>query len=379
MSSLPPLSLYIHVPWCVRKCPYCDFNSHTSPQQLPEQEYIQALIEDIDTELAWVQGRPIHSVFIGGGTPSLLSGRAYQDLFSALRRRLAFTKTCEITLEANPATVEHDNFDGYLAAGINRLSLGVQSFNPQHLQTLGRIHSQQDAIQAVELAKQAGFTNFNLDLMHGLPEQSLDHAMTDLDMALSLSPTHVSWYQLTIEPNTAFYRQPPTLPDDELLWTIQETGQRKLTQAGFQQYEVSAYSQHHPSQHNLNYWQFGDYLAIGAGAHGKVTTPEGIFRYRKTRLPKDYLANTSTQQRRLALEQIDTDDLVFEFMMNGLRLKQGFARPLFSQRTGLSDSLLEELLHPLLVKGWLQQRDHYIACTELGFNYLNDVLGYFLK
>ena len=379
MSSLPPLSLYIHVPWCVRKCPYCDFNSHTSPQSLPEKAYVAALIADLQADLAWVQGRKIGSVFIGGGTPSLFSGQTYQDLFTQLRQHLDFSSDCEVTLEANPATVEHDNFEGYLAAGINRLSLGVQSFNPTHLQTLGRIHSQQDAFNAIQLAKTAGFSNFNLDLMHGLPQQDLSQALEDIDYALSFKPTHLSWYQLTIEPNTAFYRQPPALPDDDILWAIQEAGQQKLAQAGFQQYEVSAYSQQRPSKHNLNYWQFGDYLAIGAGAHGKVTTPEGIFRYRKTRLPKDYLASAPQQQARLGLEKIVTEDLYFEFMMNALRLKNGVPIDYFEQRTGLAWSDLLTQIQPALNKQWLTISNEHIKCTDLGFNYLNDVLSLFLK
>ncbi|HNG11352.1 MAG TPA: radical SAM family heme chaperone HemW [Agitococcus sp.] len=379
MSSLPPLSLYIHVPWCVRKCPYCDFNSHTSPQSLPEKAYVAALIADLQADLAWVQGRKIGSVFIGGGTPSLFSGQTYQDLFTQLRQHLDFSSDCEVTLEANPATVEHDNFEGYLVAGINRLSLGVQSFNPTHLQTLGRIHSQQDAFNAIQLAKTAGFSNFNLDLMHGLPQQDLSQALEDIDYALSFKPTHLSWYQLTIEPNTAFYRQPPALPDDDILWAIQEAGQQKLAQAGFQQYEVSAYSQQRPSKHNLNYWQFGDYLAIGAGAHGKVTTPEGIFRYRKTRLPKDYLAAAPQQQARLGLEKIVTEDLYFEFMMNALRLKNGVPIDYFEQRTGLAWSDLLTQIQPALNKQWLTLDTQHIKCTDLGFNYLNDVLSLFLK
>ena len=379
MSSLPPLSLYIHVPWCVRKCPYCDFNSHTSPQSLPEKAYVAALIADLQADLAWVQGRKIGSVFIGGGTPSLFSGQTYQDLFTQLRQHLDFSSDCEVTLEANPATVEHDNFEGYLAAGINRLSLGVQSFNPTHLQTLGRIHSQQDAFNAIQLAKTAGFSNFNLDLMHGLPQQDLSQALEDIDCALSFHPTHLSWYQLTIEPNTAFYRQPPALPDDDILWAIQEAGQQKLAQAGFQQYEVSAYSQQRPSKHNLNYWQFGDYLAIGAGAHGKVTTPEGIFRYRKTRLPKDYLAAAPQQQARLGLEKIVTEDLYFEFMMNALRLKEGVPIAYFNQRTGLAWADLLTQIQPALNKQWLTLDTQHIKCTDLGFNYLNDVLSLFLK
>ena len=379
MSSLPPLSLYIHVPWCVRKCPYCDFNSHTSPQSLPEKAYVAALIADLQADLAWVQGRKIGSVFIGGGTPSLFSGQTYQDLFTQLRQHLDFSTDCEVTLEANPATVEHDNFEGYLAAGINRLSLGVQSFNPTHLQTLGRIHSQQDAFNAIQLAQTAGFSNFNLDLMHGLPQQDLSQALEDIDYALSFHPTHLSWYQLTIEPNTAFYRQPPALPDDDILWAIQEAGQQKLAQAGFQQYEVSAYSQQRPSKHNLNYWQFGDYLAIGAGAHGKVTTPEGIFRYRKTRLPKDYLAAAPQQQARLGLEKIVTEDLYFEFMMNALRLKNGVPIDYFEQRTGLAWADLLTQIQPALNKQWLTLDTQHIKCTDLGFNYLNDVLSLFLK
>lgn len=379
MSSLPPLSLYIHVPWCVRKCPYCDFNSHTSPQSLPEKAYVAALIADLQADLAWVQERQIGSVFIGGGTPSLFSGQTYQTLFSQLRHYLDFATDCEVTLEANPATVEHDNFEGYLVAGINRLSLGVQSFNPQHLQTLGRIHSQQDAFNAIQLAKTAGFNNFNIDLMHGLPQQNLSQALDDIDCALSFYPTHLSWYQLTIEPNTAFYRQPPTLPDDDMLWAIQEAGQQKLAQASFQQYEVSAYSQQRPSKHNLNYWQFGDYLAIGAGAHGKVTTPEGIFRYRKTRLPKDYLAAAPQQQARLGLEKIANEDLYFEFMMNALRLKNGVPIDYFEQRTGLAWADLLTQIQPALNKQWLTLDNQHIKCTDLGFNYLNDVLSLFLK
>jgi oxygen-independent coproporphyrinogen-3 oxidase len=379
MSSLPPLSLYIHVPWCVRKCPYCDFNSHTSPQSLPEAEYIAALLLDLEQDLAWVQGRAIHSVFIGGGTPSLLSPQAYQTLFSQLKQKLDFEPNCEITLEANPATIEHGSFEGYLAAGINRLSLGIQSFNGLQLKNLGRIHGQSEAEKAILLAKQAGFNNFNLDLMHGLPNQSLEDALLDIEIALSFNPPHLSWYQLTIEPNTAFYRQPPTLPDDDTLWAIQEAGQQRLAQAGLLQYEVSAYTHNKPSQHNLNYWQFGDYLAIGAGAHGKVTTTEGIFRYRKTRLPKDYLAAAPIQQARLGLEKVSNEDLTFEFMMNGLRLKQGVPIDYFHQRTGLDWSLLQAQLAPALAKNWLSLENNHIRCTELGFNYLNDVLSLFLK
>ena len=378
-----PLSLYIHMPWCVRKCPYCDFNSHAVPDgKLSldlEQEYLQALVEDLKIQIDFAQGRHIHSVFIGGGTPSLISAKAYQWLFTQLKSLIPFEDGCEITLEANPATVEHGSFEGYLEAGINRLSLGIQSFNGLQLKNLGRIHGQSEAEKAILLAKAAGFTNFNLDLMHGLPNQSLEEALLDIEIALSFKPPHLSWYQLTIEPNTAFYRQPPVLPDDDTLWAIQEAGQSKLAQAGLLQYEVSAYTHNKPSQHNLNYWQFGDYLAIGAGAHGKVTTPEGIFRYRKTRLPKDYLAAAPQQQARLGLEKVSNDDLSFEFMMNGLRLKQGVPIAYFEQRTGLSWPLLEAQLAPALAKNWLSLKNNHIKCTELGFNYLNDVLSLFLR
>ncbi len=382
MPPLPPLSLYIHVPWCVRKCPYCDFNSHTSPQSLPEAQYIAALLADLDADLRqnsdWLQHRPIQSVFIGGGTPSLFSPEAYQQLFTALKQRLNFTADCEITLEANPATVEHGSFEGYLAAGINRLSLGIQSFNGLQLKNLGRIHGQSEAEKAILLAKAAGFSNFNLDLMHGLPNQSLEDALLDIDIALSFQPPHVSWYQLTIEPNTEFYRQPPTLPEDDTLWAIQEAGQQRLAQAGLLQYEVSAYTHHKPSQHNINYWQFGDYLAIGAGAHGKITTPEGIFRYRKTRLPKDYLAATPHQLARIGLEKVNTEDLTFEFMMNALRLKDGVPIAYFSQRTGLPLTHIQTQLDEGIHKGWLHINHGKIACTDVGFNYLNEVLTFFL-
>ena len=383
MSPLPPLSLYIHVPWCVRKCPYCDFNSHASPQSLPEAEYIAALLADLDADLTedlnWLQNRAISSVFIGGGTPSLFSPEAYQQLFAGLKQRLSFTKDCEITLEANPATVEHGSFEGYLAAGINRLSLGIQSFNGLQLKNLGRIHGQSEAEKAILLAKAAGFTNFNLDLMHGLPNQSLEDAILDIETALSFNPPHLSWYQLTIEPNTEFYRQPPMLPEDDTLWAIQEAGQQRLAQAGLLQYEVSAYTHDKPSQHNLNYWQFGDYLAIGAGAHGKITTPEGIFRYRKTRLPKDYLAAAPLQQARIGLEKINSEDLTFEFMMNALRLKNGVPQAYFTERTGLPLSHIEAQLRECEQKGWISRHNQQIACTDLGFNYLNEVLTFFLR
>ena len=294
-----PLSLYIHMPWCVRKCPYCDFNSHAVPDgKLSldlEQEYLQALVEDFKTQIDFAQGRTIHSVFIGGGTPSLISAKGYEWLFAELKALLPFEEACEITLEANPGTVEHDPFAGYLNAGINRLSIGVQSFNTDHLQKLGRIHSNDDAISAIKNAKEAGFERVNVDLMHGLPEQILEQALLDLQLAVESGATHVSWYQLTIEPNTVFFRTQPILPVDDVLEDIQEQGEAYLKAQGFVNYEVSAWRKEKPSAHNLNYWQFGDYLAIGAGAHGKVTQKDGIYRFQKTRLPKDYLAKVPAE------------------------------------------------------------------------------------
>ena len=316
--ALIPLSLYIHMPWCVRKCPYCDFNSHAVPDgQLStdlEQQYLAALVADFETQLEMAQGRSIHSVFIGGGTPSLISAQGYTWLFEQLRARLDFEPDCEITLEANPGTVEHDPFADYLAAGINRLSIGVQSFNTEHLQRLGRIHSADNALSAIQQARQAGFERVNVDLMHGLPQQTLEQALTDLKLAVEQGATHISWYQLTIEPNTVFFRTQPVLPQDELLEQIQEQGEAYLKAQGFINYEVSAWRKEQPSAHNLNYWQFGDYLAIGAGAHAKVTRPDGIYRFQKTRLPRDYLAKVPADH--LQMKKIEADELPFEFMMN---------------------------------------------------------------
>ncbi|HET8730764.1 MAG TPA: radical SAM family heme chaperone HemW, partial [Moraxellaceae bacterium] len=297
MIALPPLSLYIHVPWCVRKCPYCDFNSHAAGAELPETAYVDALLADLrqDLDLDLVQGREIASIFIGGGTPSLFSPDAYARLFDGLRRELHFASDIEITLEANPGTVEQAKFRGYRALGVNRLSIGVQSFSPEKLAALGRIHGRDEAVRAAEAARGAGFDNFNIDLMHGLPGQSVAEALADVRQALALAPTHLSWYQLTIEPNTVFYRDPPVLPEDDTLWSIQEEGQTLLAEGGYRQYEVSAYARpERECRHNRNYWMFGDYLALGAGAHGKVTRPAsalgqgGVWRYAKTRLPRDY-------------------------------------------------------------------------------------------
>ncbi|WP_180103217.1 radical SAM family heme chaperone HemW [Acinetobacter sp. YH12126] len=378
--AVVPLSLYIHMPWCVRKCPYCDFNSHAVPNgELSldlEQEYLQALVEDFKTQVDFAQGRLIHSVFIGGGTPSLISSKGYQWLFAQLKALVPFEADCEITLEANPGTVEHDPFAGYLDAGINRLSIGVQSFNTDQLKKLGRIHSNDDAISAIQHAREAGFERVNVDLMHGLPEQSLEQALLDLKLAVENGATHVSWYQLTIEPNTVFFRTKPILPVDDVLEDIQEQGEAYLTAQGFINYEVSAWRKEKPSAHNLNYWQFGDYLAIGAGAHGKVTMPDGVYRFQKTRLPKDYLAKVPAEH--LQFKRIEAADMPFEFMMNALRLNHGVEAKLYSERTGESLEPIAELLLSLQKRKLMVNDPTRLSCTEQGHIFLNSVLEEFL-
>lgn len=382
-----PLSLYIHVPWCIKKCPYCDFNSHATPQNQLDNDlvknYVQTLYHDFTSQQNLRQNRPIHSIFIGGGTPSLISANFYQDLLQKIQQLADFQhfyhheKQIEITLEANPATVEHDPFSDYLEAGINRLSLGVQSFNPNHLQKLGRIHTPDDAINAVHLAQMSGFQKINIDLMHGLPNQTLEQALADIQQAVDLGVSHISWYQLTIEPNTVFYRNTPVLPHDEVLNDIFEQGSQLLKHNGFYQYEVSAWTKvdnFQPSEHNLNYWQFGDYLAIGAGAHGKISTADGIFRYSKTRLPKDYLLN----QNLIGWHQVDKQDLPFEFMMNALRLKEGVLQNIWQYRTGLDFDNILPILQQLENKQLLTLANDKIACTPQGFLFLNQVLSEFL-
>ena len=372
----PPLSLYIHVPWCVRKCPYCDFNSHAFTGTIPESAYLQALLEDLDQDLAFATDRPIETVFIGGGTPSLMSGDFYDRLFRELRARLAFATNAEITLEANPGTLETGRFDAFRAAGINRLSIGVQSFNPDHLKTLGRIHDADAAHRAIRAARRAGFDNFNIDLMHGLPGQTPGQALEDIQTALDYKPPHLSWYQLTLEPNTEFYSRPPELPDDDHLWDIYRRGSDYLHQHGYEDYEVSAWSlQGRASRHNLNYWTFGDYLALGAGAHGKISLVDGgIRRYWKTRQPDAYLNRIGS--RTAGSDAIAVDDLPLEFLMNALRLKEGVDESLFSERTGLPLTTvgvkLEQLRNEkLLVSDRLQ-------ATDLGQRYLNSLLERFL-
>ncbi len=378
LPTLPPLALYIHIPWCVRKCPYCDFNSHAASPTLPETDYVDALLADLDQDLHAVHGRPLASIFFGGGTPSLFSAAALGRLLAGVEQRIAFCDDIEITLEANPGTFEQEKFKAYRALGINRLSIGIQSFQAQKLAALGRIHSGDEALRAAEMARQAGFDNFNLDLMHGLPDQSLEDALSDLRQAIALAPTHLSWYQLTLEPNTVFWSQPPQLPEDDTLWDIQEAGQALLASAGYAQYEVSAYAQPgRAARHNLNYWSFGDFIGIGAGAHGKLSAPDGqIVRTWKTRLPKDYL--DPGKAFKAGEKALPDAELPFEFMMNALRLTDGVDSQLFVERTGLGPQTLAEARRQAEQKGLLQVEPSRLVATPRGQLFLNDLLQYFL-
>lgn len=377
MLELPPLSLYVHIPWCVRKCPYCDFNSHVT-EELPEQKYLESLQRDLAGDISFAQGRKLKSIFFGGGTPSLMSGQFYIDLLQYIAGLIAFDDDIEITLEANPGASEAERFAIYRMAGVNRLSIGVQSFNNEHLRELGRIHSGGEAFTAVEHAKAAGFPNFNLDLMHGLPRQSVDDAIQDLEQALQLQPSHLSWYQLTIEPNTEYFRRPPALPEDEALWAIQQAGIETLNKHGYAQYEISAFAKSgHQARHNLNYWQFGDYIGIGAGAHSKVTNIDSkcILRYRKTRMPNAYLQ--AMPDYRIGLVQLRHEDLGLEFLMNALRLNEGVSENLFSQRTGLELKTLEPQLAELRNNGLITKQR--LQATNKGHLFLNTVLEKFAE
>ncbi|TBW52193.1 radical SAM family heme chaperone HemW [Marinobacter halodurans] len=376
-GQLPPLSLYVHVPWCVRKCPYCDFNSHALNGTIPEDDYLAALLEDLQADLPGVQGRPVETVFIGGGTPSLMSGDFYARLFDGLARHLTFAGDAEITLEANPGTLEQGRFEAFRRAGINRLSLGIQSFDPGQLKALGRIHDDRAARAAIAAAREAGFDNFNLDLMHGLPGQTVEQALADLDTAMAFEPPHLSWYQLTLEPNTEFYSHPPDLPEDDTLWRIYSAGSDHLGRAGYRSYEISAWSRPgHEARHNLNYWQFGDYLALGAGAHGKLTDGDSgaIRRYWKTRQPEAYLKRLGS--RTAGQQHLDREDLPLEFMMNALRLGEGVDQSLFTKRTGLPLTEIAAILSDLRSKGLLVP--DRLQATPLGQRYLNSILERFL-
>ncbi len=385
---LPPLSLYIHIPWCIRKCPYCDFNSHQANNDIPEAEYVAALRLDLQQDAVLAQGRKLTSIFFGGGTPSMFSAHAIAQIIKDAETIIGFEPDIEITLEANPGTFEQEKFSGFRVAGVNRLSIGIQSFNDAQLQLLGRVHGRDEALRAVDVARKAGFDNINLDLMHGLPEQSVDDAKADLAQAIALSPEHISWYQLTIEQNTAFYSAPPILPIEDTLADIQDEGQALLAQAGYEQYEISAYAKDKQrARHNINYWQFGDYLGIGAGAHGKITQPEQarIIRLWKTRLPKHYLdaANSNKISTNLGGHQnlfgggcdiLSSESLPLEFLMNVLRLNDGAPANYLSERTGLQLNALEPQWAELEQKGLVEVVDGNFRPTEFGRRFLNRVL-----
>ncbi|ULQ47921.1 radical SAM family heme chaperone HemW [Flagellatimonas centrodinii] len=373
------LALYVHFPWCVRKCPYCDFNSHARTDAIPEQAYVDALLRDLALELRDAPARAFTSLFLGGGTPSLFSGTAMQRLLAGIHQLRPWVADAEITLEANPGTIDEAHFRDYRRAGINRLSIGVQSFNPAHLTRLGRIHSGADAERAVETAGNAGFDNFNLDLMFGLPAQTPAEAEADLARALALAPQHLSYYQLTLEPNTAFAAAPPTLPDDDTVADMQLQGQATLAAAGFQQYEVSAYARDgRRSRHNETYWTFGDYLGIGAGAHGKLTTADGVIRRARHKLPKTYLRHAGSAEALQEDRRVPTADLPFEFMLNALRRVDGFAPEDFERATGLSFTVLMSGLERARAQGLLADDPERVRASKRGYRYLNRLVGLFL-
>ena len=382
MLTTPPLSLYVHLPWCVRKCPYCDFNSHAGKGALPFDAYVDALVADLDADLPLAWGRVVHSVFFGGGTPSLFPPEAIDRFLQQASARLRFAPDVEITLETNPGTVEHGPFAGYRAAGVNRLSFGVQSFDDGCLQRLGRIHSSGDAERAVKAAQDAGLDNLNIDLMYALPGQALAMALEDVERALALAPTHLSHYQLTLEPNTVFAARPPQgLPDEDGAWDMQETCQARLAEAGFAQYEISAYAR--PGRqcaHNLNYWRFGDYLGIGAGAHGKLTlgADQQVLRRWKVKHPTEYLAKAGTAAAIGGDEVLSPQRLPFDYMLNALRLNDGVPAALFEARTGLPLAAIADRLADARARGWLEPDPAWLRPTELGRRFANDVIGLFL-
>ena len=376
-----PLALYVHIPWCARKCPYCDFNSHEAREPLPERAYVDALLADLEQDLPRVWGRRIDSLFIGGGTPSLFSAEALDRLLSGLRARLPLRPDLEITLEANPGTVERSKFAEFREVGINRLSIGVQSFDDGHLHALGRIHDRRAAIAAAEAAHAAGLDNFNLDLMFGLPGQTVEQALTDIACALALQPAHLSYYQLTLEPNTRFYRSPPLLPDDETIDVIQERAQEELARHGYPRYEVSAYARaDRRCRHNLNYWAFGDYLGIGAGAHGKLSDPAAgqIQRLWKVKHPRDYLARAGTPAGVGGDAPVREAELPLEFLMNALRLVEGVPAALFGERAGLPLAALEPGWSQARARGLLENDPERLQASELGLRFLNDLLQAFI-
>lgn len=377
-QALPPLSLYIHIPWCVRKCPYCDFNSHEARGAIPDREYVETLLRDLDSALPLIWGRKIYSIFIGGGTPSLLSGEAISYLLTQVRMRLPLAHEAEITLEANPGTVEADKFAAFRDAGVNRLSLGIQSFDDHHLQALGRIHSGDEAKRAIEMA-QAHFDNFNLDLMYALPGQSQEDAMLDVQTALSFAPQHLSCYHLTLEPNTLFAHHPPQLPDDDASSEMQLGIETLMAAHGYQHYETSAFARPgRQARHNLNYWLFGDYLGVGAGAHSKLSFHDKVIRQARQKQPKAYMEGAAQGAQVQSEQVLDKGDLAFEFMMNALRLNGGFEEGLFQERTSLPLLLIRSELATAEQKGLLVREAGRIAPSEMGRRFLNDLLQIFL-
>ncbi|MGF1727839.1 radical SAM family heme chaperone HemW [Photobacterium nomapromontoriensis] len=378
----PPLSLYIHIPWCVQKCPYCDFNSHAMKAEIPELDYIDALIDDLETDLAAYglnqTDRKLHSIFIGGGTPSLISPPEIGRLLNAVQTRIPFCDDIEITMEANPGTVEAGRFSAYQSVGVNRISIGIQSFQDDKLQRLGRIHGSAEAITAAKLAAEAGLESFNIDLMHGLPDQSITDALSDLKQAIALNPPHLSWYQLTIEPNTLFYSKPPTLPDDDDLWDIFEQGHQILADAGYVQYEISGYSKlGKQCRHNLNYWQFGDYLGIGCGAHGKISFADGsITRTVKVKHPRGYLNPSKPYLDQET--QVEASERPFEFFMNRFRLLEACPKQDYVERTGLALSSIAEPIAWAIGKNYLTDNGAHWQITEHGKLFLNDLLAAFV-
>lgn len=378
LKNPPPLSLYIHIPWCVRKCPYCDFNSHESKQEIPEAEYVQALIGDLEQATPLIWGRKIHSIFFGGGTPSLFSARAIDQILSSVRALTPLEYDAEITLEANPGTVDSANFLGYREAGVNRVSLGIQSFNDRYLKTLGRIHNSKQALTSIELALKT-FERVNLDVIYALPDQSLEDAIQDAKTACALNPAHLSFYHLTLEPNTPFHRTPPSLPDDDLSASMQENIEETLADHGYENYETSAFAQTGKQcKHNLNYWTFGDYLGIGAGAHSKLSFHERIIRQMRHKHPKRYMENAENGTAVDQEWQIAQKDLSFEFMMNAMRLTDGVPLDLFQQRTGLPFLTLQRSIKEAQVKGLLLVSDEKMQPTQLGKRFLNELLTIFL-
>lgn len=378
LTALPPLSLYIHWPWCVRKCPYCDFNSHESNGPIPETAYLDALRADLEASLPLIWGRKIQTIFIGGGTPSLISAAGLERLMSDVRTLLPLALDAEITMEANPGTFEIERFKSFRASGINRLSIGIQSFNGRHLQALGRIHDEREALRAVEIAHTC-FDNFNLDLMYALPGQTLAEARQDLDTALAFAPPHLSLYHLTMEPNTVFAKYPPQLPSDDESADIQDMIAQQTAQAGYQHYEVSAYAQPgRQARHNLNYWEFGDYLGIGAGAHSKLSFPHRVLRQARYKQPASFIEAARRGNAVHEEHEIGRDEMGFEFMLNTLRLTGGFHPNLFAERTGMTINAIDKALDAAEAKGLIYRDFKLIKPTELGQRFLNDLQEMFL-